>query len=55
MEENQSQLQPEASVEPKSKYEYGPNDKPKGKVTVVAEDPIELFPPEHGDLEQPTK
>jgi hypothetical protein len=38
----------------KSKYEYGPGDKPKGKATVVADDPIDLFPPEHADLEQIT-
>ena len=53
MEENQPQ--PQTPPETKSKYDYGPNDKPKGKATVVPEEQVDLFPPEHGDLEQPTK
>lgn len=40
--------------EPKSRYDYGPNDKPKGRATVVPDEPVDLFPPEHEDLEQPS-
>jgi len=45
---------PAPTPEPKSKYDYGPHDKPKGRATVVPDEPIDLFPPEHGDLEEPT-
>ncbi len=59
MEENKIQPEQEVPapapvVEPKSKYDYGPNDKPKGRATVVPDEPVDLFPPEHEDLEEPT-
>lgn len=31
----------------KNKYEYGPNDKPQGKATVVPDVPLEVFPSEN--------
>lgn len=36
--------------EPKN-YEYGPNDKPKGKATVVPDEPLEVFPSENETVE----
>lgn len=37
----------------KGKYEYGPDDKPKGEAVVIPDQGIDLFPPEHEDIEQP--
>ncbi len=33
--------------EPKNPYDYGPMDKPKGKATIVPDEPLEVFPSEN--------
>lgn len=37
---------PEETVQPEEPQKgiYGPNDKPKGKATVIPDDPVEQFP-----------
>jgi hypothetical protein len=33
---------------------YGPNDKPKGTASVVADDPIvDIFPVDNGEIDKP--
>lgn len=40
----------EKEKEPVKSYDYGPGDKPKGKASVVQDEPIEVFPEDNGDV-----
>lgn len=53
-EEQDNKEVPEAPA-PKSKYDYGEYDKPKGKASVLQDDPLDIFPSDDPNQSTATK